>query len=264
MPELPDVETFRRYFDATSLHQRIAKVTVYAPEILEDVSVRKLSRRLKGHEFESTKRHGKYLFARLDEGSWLVLHFGMTGFLKYLKNMDKEPPHTRLLIGFDNGYHLAYDCQRKLGVVSLSDNETDFVNRKRLGPDPMRPGFDFPDFKEALTSTRGMIKSALMNQNVIAGIGNVYSDEIFFHAGVHPKRPVKRLDEETLEKMFKKMKRVLRTTTDRQAQPDRFPDSYLTPHRRKGARCPKCRGGIGQLKVSGRTAYYCPRCQGRK
>lgn len=261
MPELPDVETFKRYFNATSLHQRIARVTVCAPDILEGVSVRKLKRRLKGREFESTKRHGKYLFVRLDQGSWLVMHFGMTGFLKYFKDTDKKPCHTRLLLGFANRYNLAYDCQRKLGMVSLADSEADFIERKELGPDPMHSAFDFFAFEETVASTKGMIKSVLMNQQVLAGIGNVYSDEILFQAGVHPRRSVGRLDEKTLKKLFRKMQEVLRTTIDRRAQPERFPRSYLTPHRRKDGRCPKCHGELDRLKVSGRTAYYCPRCQ---
>ena len=106
MPELPDVEVFKQYLDAISLHQEMVKVEVHDGRILKDISVGELKARLKGHTLESTRRHGKYLLVRLEDGNWLVLHFGMTGRLKYFKDMDKDPEYDQLLIGFSNGYHL--------------------------------------------------------------------------------------------------------------------------------------------------------------
>jgi formamidopyrimidine-DNA glycosylase len=120
MPELPDVEVFKQYLDATSLHQKIGKVKIIAPEMLKGGTVNRLKEALEGDAFESSWRHGKYLFVNLRNGPFLVLHFGMTGFLIYFKNRDKEPPHERLLIAFSNGYYLAYDCQRKFGKVALA------------------------------------------------------------------------------------------------------------------------------------------------
>src|SRR6266436_7726598 len=104
MPELPDVETFKRYFDATSLYQRIDNVDVRDAYILKGISARELARGLKGHRFESSRRHGKHLFVRADHDLWLRLHFGMTGSLQYLKREEQAPKHTRVLFVFANAH----------------------------------------------------------------------------------------------------------------------------------------------------------------
>jgi len=262
MPELPDVEIFKQYLDATSLHQQIDRVKVSSDDILKDISRRKLETALKNHRFESTRRHGKYLFVQPDSGSSLVLHFGMTGFLKYFKDPEKKPPHERVLIDFSNGYHLAYDCQRKLGEVGLIEDQEAFIAGGGLGPDALNPDFDLAALKKALSGTKAGVKSALMNQGLVAGIGNVYSDEILFQAGIYPKRKVNELDDEALERLFQATKDVLVKAVECRANPESFPSSFLIPHRREGAECPGCGGTVRALKVSGRKAYYCPDCQG--
>jgi formamidopyrimidine-DNA glycosylase len=262
MPELPDVETFRRYLDATSLHQEIEKVEGRSRQVLEGVSAQELEAGLEGRTFESTRRHGKYLLVELDDGNWLVLHFGMTGHLKYFKDTEKDPPYDRLLIAFANGYHLAYDAQRKLGEVALTEDVEEFIEEKGWGPDAL--SFGLVAFKEALAGRRGMAKSTLMNQHIVAGIGNVYSDEILFQVGIHPRSKVNQLSEETLEELFQAMKKVLQTAIDHQADPEQFPDDYITPHRHDDRECPRCGAEIKRVKVSGPSAYYCPHCQGKQ
>jgi formamidopyrimidine-DNA glycosylase len=261
LPELPDVETFKRYLDATSLHQRIEKIRVYDRQILKGISTRQLKEVLEGYSFQSTLRHGKYLFVKTENDTWLVLHFGMTGFLKYFKDPDKEPPHSRVVVDFFNGYHLSYDSQRKLGMVTLTKDVGKFIKVNRLGPDALEPDFDFARFKCIIGEKRRTVKSALMNQSLVAGIGNVYSDEILFQAQIHPKTTIRQLDEKKLKKMFRTMKRVLKVATDAKADPENFPDSYLTPYRNADAKCPKCGKCIQRTKVFGRTAYWCPGCQ---
>lgn len=108
MPELPDVETFKRYLDATALHQTIDSVSVKATDLLKDLAVRHLQHCLEKRQLKETQRHGKYLFVSLDDGDWLVLHFGMTGYLQYFKHRKDSPPETGLLIGFQNGYYLNF------------------------------------------------------------------------------------------------------------------------------------------------------------
>jgi formamidopyrimidine-DNA glycosylase len=261
VPELPDVEVLKQYLDATSLHQDIKAVEVRDSRILEDISGERLKTGFKGHSFDSTRRHGKYLFAELSDSCWLVLHFGMSGDLKYFKSMEKDPEYDQLLISFSNGYHLAYNAPRKLGLVALIEDMDAFVEKKELGPDAM--SLDVTGFQKALSDRRGMVKSTLMNQQIIAGIGNVYSDEILFQARLHPRLGIDELDGETLEQLFNTMREVLQTAIDRRARPDQFPGTYLTRHRNEGERCPKCGGEIERLPVSGRTAYYCPSCQSR-
>src|SRR6266436_10198670 len=180
MPELPDVEIFKRYFDATSLHQRIIGVDVRSAYVLKAVSGRELARRLKGRCFESSRRHGKHLFVRTDGDLWLRLHFGMTGSLRYFKDEEKAPPHTRVLFLFAGDYRLAFDDQRKFGEVGLIKNVDEFLKKRVLGPDAL--DVDLVEFKKMFTKHRGAVKSILMNQTLIAGIGNIYADEILFHA----------------------------------------------------------------------------------
>src|SRR5438876_1571795 len=125
MPELPDVQGFKRYLDATSLHQRITGVDVQSAYVLKGVSARELVRGLKGRRFESSCRHGKHLFVRTDGDLWLRLHFGMTGSLQYFKHEEDAPKpasaeasagrHTRVLFVFANAHRLAFEDQRKFG-----------------------------------------------------------------------------------------------------------------------------------------------------
>ena len=259
MPELPEVELFKKYLESTSLHKTIREVTVKSDQILEDITANALEKKLVSKEFLSSRRHGKYLFTNVSEEFWLVMHFGMTGNLKYFKDLTDDPEHDRLLISFENGYHLAFDCQRKFGKVTTTPKIETFIEQKQLGADALE--LDFPGFKEIMQERRGTAKYTLMNQHVIAGIGNIYSDEINFQTGIHPKTKINELDNEKLKALFNNMKRILRTAIRNQADPRQFSKDYLITNRREGAECPRCGGKIKTAKFSGRTAYFCPACQ---
>ncbi len=262
MPELPDVQVFKQYLDATALHQKIQDVEVHSERILEEISSQRLATELKARSLESVRRHGKYLLVQLDDGRWLVLHFGMTGELKYFKDLEREPEYDQVLIAFANGYHLAYIAPRKLGEIELVDEAEAFVAAKDLGPDVLGGDFDLDTFTDLLSGRRGMIKSALMDQQLMAGIGNVYSDEILFQEGIHPRTAVKDLAGDALASLYATMNEVLHTAIDRGADPDEYPDSYLTPHRHQGGTCPRCGEELQRVKVAGRSAYFCPNRQG--
>ena len=259
MPELPDVEVFKRYLDSTALHQKVSSAEIKNEKILGNVSAGGLEKELLGKRFESTQRHGKYLFVELDSGGWLLLHFGMTGYLKYFKDMEDEPSHDRFLVTFENGFHLAFDCQRMLGKVDLVESPESLIESEGLGPDPLT--LDSPSFRERLEGKRGAIKPALMDQRVFAGIGNIYSDEILFQTRIHPKANAGQLGEDNLENLFEATRHVLQTAIDCGADPEEMPDSFLLPRRSEGEECPRNNGEIEKIKVSSRTAYYCPVCQ---
>ncbi len=261
MPELPDVEVFRDYMNRTSLYQIIRRVEVESTRILGRTDPGQLKRCLEGRSFRATSRHGKYLFCFLEPENWLVLHFGMTGFLRYFKDSGSGPKHIRVLITFQNGCHLAYDCQRKLGHVDLVSNPQQYITHKKLGPDPLNSGLDPREFAALFGRRRGSVKSALMNQRVVAGIGNIYSDEILFHAGIHPLIRSAALNEGELEDMFYRMKEVLEVAIQCRSDPQRFPGGYLLPHRAPAQSCPICGGLIDRVKVGGRTSYFCTRHQ---
>lgn len=262
MPELPDVEIFKRYIESTSLHKRITGVHILSRDMVKGASVSEIKKLLDGERFETTARHGKNLFIQTGGQSWIMLHFGMTGFVKYFKNEDERPAHVRLLIDFSNGFYLAYDCQRKFGMISLTESPERFATEKKLGLDALDPALDFEQFEKILSKTNSTIKTVLMNQNFLAGLGNVYSDEILYQAGIHPARKSGELDREEKKQIFFKMGHVLRKAIEAQADPARFPSSFLTPYRSAGKPCPKCEGSIEKKKIGGRTSYFCPRCQG--
>ena len=171
MPELPDVETFKRYIDATSLHKIIKDVSVKNEKILEDISKESFEQGLVQSRFLETYRHGKYLFLKTSSNRWVILHFGMTGFIRYFKEIKDQPAHTRLLITFKNGFYLAFDNQRLLGKIGLVQSIDDYLEKKELGVDGLQVSYDL--FQELLEKRRGMAKSTLMNQSIISGIGNI-------------------------------------------------------------------------------------------
>jgi len=225
MPELPDVEIFKEYLDATSLHKTIQDMDVDDKRVLEGISIRGLKRTLIEKKLHHSRRHGKYLLANLESRKWLVFHFGMTGFLKYYKNKKVRPNHARVLLSFTNGYHLAYVSQRMLGEVALFNGDLDhFITKKNLGPDAGEMGWD--EFKRTLKSRKGNAKSTLMKQELIAGLGNIYTDEILYQARVHPKSKVADLKERQLKSLFNTMKEVLKTAIECRADPTKFPSSY--------------------------------------
>lgn len=268
MPELPDVENYARYLRRKALHQAVRKADVGSAAVVAGTSGKKLAAALKGRRLKSARRHGKHLFAALDKHGWLGMHFGMTGRLKYFKHMADDPRHDRLRLDFKNGYHLAYDNQRMLGRVRLLDDPDEFIAAKRLGPDALDPSLDKKTFVDRICRRDRRIKSALMDQKLLAGIGNVYSDEILFHGRLHPNRRTRALDDEQLATLFRSMRRVLRTAIRSGAGSDdlerNLPAGYLLRHRKQGAACPRCSGRVRAMKFSGRTAYYCPRCQPKR
>lgn len=264
MPELPDLANLKRYLDATALHRTIDRVTVREPRVLAGTGPA-FARRLTGRRFEASARHGKHLFVRLDDGGWTVFHFGMTGRLAAYKDEADEPRHSRIRFDFADGGHLSYVNQRLLGEVDAVEDRAAFVAAKGLGPDALDDALDEAAFRERLAGRRGAIKSALMDQSLVAGIGNLCADEILFQARLHPKTSVASLDAAALGQVYRKMRSVLATIVERSAgtewRLDRMPKGWILPRREAGAPCPRCGTPIEVVKVSGRTSYLCPKCQ---
>jgi formamidopyrimidine-DNA glycosylase len=271
MPELPEVETFKRYLDATSLHQRIIGVDVRSAYVLKAVSAREFARRLKGRRFESSRRHGKHLFARADRDFWLRLHFGMTGSLRYFKHEQDAPTpasaeasagkHARVLFIFENDYGLAFEDQRKFGEVGLVADVDEYLRKRGLGPDALE--VDLAEFKRILAKHRGAMKSILLNQKLIAGIGNIYADEILFRARIHPATQTSALKEKAVAKLFRATRYILEKAIEAKADADRMPKSWLLPYRGRAGKCPRCGRELKSATIGGRTAWFCGHCQQR-
>jgi formamidopyrimidine-DNA glycosylase len=259
MPELPEVEIFKRYLDATSLHQRIDDVDVRNTYILKETSARELARGLKGRRFESSRRHGKHLFVRADGELWLRLHFGMTGSLEYFKDDEQAPRHARVLFVFANNHRLVFDDQRQFGQIGLLKDVDEFLKQRALGPDALDLGLG--EFRKILGKHRGAMKSILMNQRLISGIGNIYADEILFRARIHPATQIARSNDKALTKLFRATHYVLRKAIAAKADTNQMPQSWLLSHRGKGEKCARCGSRLKSATIGGRTAWFCPHCQ---
>jgi formamidopyrimidine-DNA glycosylase len=259
MPELPDVEIFKRYLDATSLHQQISGVHVESAYVLKGVSARELAHQLKGCRFESSRRHGKHLFVRADRDLWLRLHFGMTGSLQYFKHEEQAPQHTRVLFVFVNAHRLAFEDQRKFGEVGLLKDVGEFLKKRALGPDAL--DISLSQFKEIFGKHRGAVKAILLNQKLIAGIGNIYADEILFRVRMHPATEISRLDSKPLTKLFRATRYILEKAIAAKADMNQMPKSWLLPHRGKGGKCARCGRKLRSARIGGRTAWFCAHCQ---
>ena len=261
MPELPEVEIFKRYFDRTSLHQRIINVEVRDAYVLKRVSARALTRRLKGRRFENSHRHGKHLFVRAGDKLWVRLHFGMTGSLEYLKRDEKAPKTARVLFHFADNCWLAFDDQRKFGEIELINHIDEFLDTRGLGPDALE--ISFPQFNAVVGKHRGAVKAILLNQQLIAGIGNLYADEILFRARMHPASEARKLSDHDLSRLFGATQHVLQKAIALKTDFNRLPKSWLLTHREKHGRCPRCRRALKSATIGGRTSWFCPCCQKR-
>jgi len=265
LPELPDVETFKRRVARQGLRKKIARVTVSDPRILGKLSAQALSRTLRGRKLTLVRRHGKHLLAKIDGDGWLTLHFGMTGGLQFFKIPAVEPPFTRVRLDFEAGDSLAYTNKRMIGRVGLVKDADEFIAAERLGPDALDRHFTLAGFKDEVADNRRDVKSILMDQKVVAGIGNIYSDEILFQARIHPKTRVDMLESSQLNRLYRTMRTVLKSAVARGAGSeqfvDRMPRGAMLPARKRGGRWPRCGSALKVVAIGGRTSYFCSRCQ---
>ena len=256
MPELPDVEVFRKEAKKT-LNKKIIGVEVIEDTVLE-IPSKKLVDTLKGNQFTSDERCGKYLFLNFDE-STLVIHFGMTGYLEYHKEKQKAPKQTKVIIIFEGNQYLHYVNTRKLGKIDLTGSIDKYLKENKIGKDAL--DYSKKEFIKYLEDSKKMAKTALTDQVSISGIGNIYADEILFHSKIYPKINTKNLHEDDFERIYQKMQEVIKTAVASNAQPTEMPSGFLLPHREDGEPCPVCEGHIEKTKVSGRGTYFCPSCQ---
>lgn len=261
MPELPDVEYLKDIFQKTSLYKIIKGVEVKGEKILEGTTPKRFTSWLEGESFSNVLRHGKYLFARISEKGWMVMHFGMTGDLAYRDASEKVPEYTKIIFRFPHSF-LSYICVRKLGNVRIINKKEKFIKEKELGPDALR--VDFKTFYQRVKNSRAMLKSVLMDQSIVSGIGNVYADEVCFYFKEHPKTKVTEFEKDDWQRILQVIKEVLRKAREVILNEKEIPSEWLTSHRGKeDVRCPRCGGKIKRIEVSGRGTYFCPSCQKR-
>lgn len=257
MPELPDVEGFRRELAGTLPGRRIQNVTVRDPGILRNTTAQALGRRLAGHRFEAPRRHGKWLILPTD-GPTLLVHSGMTGHPYYAADDADAEKYERLAVSLDRG-ELRYADLRKLRGIWLADDEDHVAEvMGRQGPDAL--GLGLRAFRDVLSGRHGRLKPTLMDQSVIAGLGNLLTDEICWRARLHPSRRIADLDADELKRLHAAMTGVLRTSVRHRRVPG-LPRWLTGVRDEPDPSCPRCGARLAHARVGGRTSRWCPRCQ---
>jgi formamidopyrimidine-DNA glycosylase len=208
MPELPEVESFRKYVAKTSLNKVIEGMKLGAPRSLLEITEKKLRQTLVGNHFTGTFRHGKFLFIQLAKGGNLLLHFGLTGDLIYSRNGDDLPEKFSLQLHFTDDSNLFFTDQRKMGKIGIVDDITAFIDRRGYGADALK--INKATFLELIKKKNAPIKSVLMDQNIVAGVGNEFSDEILFQTKIHPSTKPSALSQNQLSGIFEHMTTILK------------------------------------------------------
>jgi formamidopyrimidine-DNA glycosylase len=260
MPELPDVEGFRKVLASCAKGRVVRRVEVRDAGVLHGVSVRRLRQALEGRRFTEPERHGKWLLARTGDGPTLVLHFGMTGQLLCCHPDDELAAHDRVLVTVgDADRQLRFRDQRKLQGLWLADDDSDLVRLMGdQGPDALAVGR--AEFEDVLLSRRARVKAVLTDQSALAGLGNLLADEILWRAGLPPTSRASDLSEAERRRLHTHMRRTLRSAVTAGRVPPR--DSWLTGHRDDpDPACPRCGTPLRRSRVAGRGTVWCPRCQ---
>jgi formamidopyrimidine-DNA glycosylase len=274
MPELPEVETIVNDLRPSLKDRCFTDITILWPRMVLQPSAEELRRRLPGQVVKDIGRRGKYLIFRLASGEALILHLRMTGSLLLKRKGDKHPvssPYITAIFRLDNGMELVFTDRRKLGTVSLVKDESEL--NEKLGPEPLDPDFTPQVLAKRLSSRKAPIKAVLCDQEVIAGIGNMYADEALFFARIHPLREANSLSHEEIKMLHKAIRQVLtraisnggasisdyrRPTGEKGSQQYDFYAAH-----RGGQTCKVCATPIERITVRNRGTYFCPKCQGK-
>lgn len=258
MPELPEAVVYRRRLDQSALDREIENVEVADSRLLADgLSRSRFEEVLRGHRFRETHRHGKYVFARYGhDWGWLALHFGMTGDLRYIAD-GPVPEYAYVRIRFVDDSQLVLICPRKFARVRLVDRPSAFVEEKELGPDVRRADVD--TFVQQFDGRRGTIKGRLLDQSVVAGLGNIYADEALYQEEIHPRTTIPALSGADLHALYEAIQAVVTAAIEVGADPTALnPDRFMLPHRYGDEQCPATGAPLETEQVSGRTAYFSP------
>jgi formamidopyrimidine-DNA glycosylase len=270
MPELPEVETVVRGLRGALVGRRIVGVRLGKTDFIDDPPA--LERDLPGSRVAAVGRHGKFIRLRLEKGGAplaLLVHLGMTGQLAARGPQAPLVAHTHAIFALDDGRELRYTDARRFGRIALVPDGSAAGPLGRLGDDALAT--TFAAFRARVAGRRAMIKALLLDQRVLSGLGNIYTDESLWRARLHPRRIAARLQPEELRRLFGAVQRVLReairwrgSSISDYLDAEGRPGQYQLRHRaygREGKPCSRCRAKIRRVMVAGRSSYFCPRCQ---
>lgn len=255
MPELPEAEAARKRIADGALHRTIEGFSLGEVSHVE-LPTEDERARLIGTQFSRTHRHGKYIFVGSKTGPWLHIHLGMAGSVRVLDKDADLPDFIRFSVHFEGGNRLHFRDPRKFGLVKLIEDVESFVANKGLGPDALAIGDNA--FFSAIGATRGAVKSALLSQKKLAGIGNLWADEALYRTGIDPEARACDLSQDQLQALHKAVRAILQAVVDTDATYSKLPEDWLIHNREDGAACTRCSGRINKKTVGGRTSYFCP------
>jgi formamidopyrimidine-DNA glycosylase len=275
VPELPEVETIRRDLEGRIVGRRISGVRIPLDTgklvpVLKGIDEASFREGVVGASIESVERRGKYLLLRLDTGSFIVVHLRMTGALLH-RAADAEPDRfLRAVLLLDDGSELRFTDIRKFGGLWLVDDVSEAV-ATGLGPEPLSESFTVAVLSEALKGRKTPVKSVLLDQSRIAGIGNIYADEALFFAKIRPTRPSRRLTRAECDTLVRAARRVLEraivrggSSIDDFVRPDGSDGEYQRERKvyaREGEPCPRCGSRIERVVIGQRSTHFCRGCQ---
>jgi formamidopyrimidine-DNA glycosylase len=255
MPELPEVEEARTRLAKAAEGKTIARLRLLHPALAKRITAGKL-RGLKGRRIVRVERRGKHQLLHLDDGRTIAVHFRMNGDWEIGKVSDEEPRHTRASLELENGTRVALTDMRALSTVELFDEgEGDGV--LALGPEPTDPAFNADTLGVSLARRSGEIKPALLDQKMVAGIGNIYASEALWLAKISPKAKAASLSAHRRDKLVGAIREVLAEAPAGRYQEKRE-TSRWNVYDREGEKCPRCGATIKRIVQAGRSTYYCP------
>lgn len=267
MPELPEVETIRGQLAPRLEGQTFAVVDILDSRLTRPLDPREVAAELQGERVVAVERRGKYLVVRLDGGAALLVHLRMTGSFGF------EPTsHERAVVELEDGSRLVYRDVRRFGtwLVVPGDELEPYIAGKN-GPEPLGPAFTSSWLAGRLAVRRAALKAVLLDQRVVAGLGNIYADEALWRALLSPLRQASRLEPEEVRRLHRAIRATLRTGIARHGAslrdylaPDGSEGEMQTEFRvygREGEPCDRCGAQIAKTRVGGRGTWYCPRCQ---
>jgi len=273
MPELPEVETIKRTLEPKLKGLSFQAVEVHLPKIIRSPAPQEFQVKLPGMTINKIERRGKYLLFFLANDSILILHLRMTGKLIYCLPEEPLEPHTHIIFYLNNGFVLRYRDTRQFGRIFLVKSEklSLVAGLNNLGIEPFDPGFTKAFLIRELKHRHTKIKSLLIDQSFVAGIGNIYADEVLFRALIHPQRQSQTLTVREATRLYHAIQEVLqegiesggtsiRDYVDGEGNTGNY-QNFLNVYGREGKPCPKCHRPITKNRLGGRSTHFCPVCQ---
>lgn len=271
MPELPEVETVARELRPLLIGRQVASARVLWPRTIAEPEPEAFVGRMAGQRFVDVGRRGKYLICALASGEALLVHLRMTGRLEVVAADDPAltGPHLRAWFELTDGDRLTFTDPRKFGRIWLTPDAELVVGK--LGPEPLGQGFTPEELAGRLAGRHAALKAVLLDQTVVAGVGNIYADEALFVAGIHPLRPANELSVDDAARLHSALQQVLgeaigeRGTMLRDYRPPYGAQGayqeHLRVYQQTDRPCPRCGSPIRRIRVAQRSTHFCERCQ---